>query len=262
LKQLASVEKTKGLVREISKTSETETAIAEIEVDKDVVAAEAVVSTVDPPGIIPDRSHRHQGSPMVPTISIVTDLHLERLTRTFRQGKAAGEGAEDVNAPRLSLAAVLVQRHLAVHLLSDREDLHAVTPQVNAVAVVLLSMGTLNDLLRAKEVNADAVMHHPTREDAHHLQSVEEIRALLLNQDATAHVHHLELDSAAMTEMARPAYLHHAVDVPLHFPKIGRRSVLMVSRTVTQLTHADPIAAAVDNVLETAPEMPAGVRHH
>jgi hypothetical protein len=83
-------------------------------------------------------------------------------------------------------------------------------------------MGIPNDLPRAKEVNVDAVMHHPTREDAHHLQSVEEIRALLPNQDATAHVHHLELDSAAMTEMARPACHHHAVDVPLHSPKIDR----------------------------------------
>jgi hypothetical protein len=137
LKQLDSVEKTKGFVRETSRIFETETAIVEIEVDKDVVAAEAVVSTLDPPEIIPGRSHHHQDSPMVPTTSIVADLRLERLTRTFRQGRAAGEGAEDVNAPHLSLAAVPVRRHLAVHLLSDREELHAVTPQVNAAAVVL-----------------------------------------------------------------------------------------------------------------------------
>jgi hypothetical protein len=123
-------------------------------------------------------------------------------------------------------------------------------------------MGPPNDLSRPNEVNADAVMHRPTREDAHHLQSAEGIRALLPDQDVTAHVHHLELDSGAMTEMTRLAYLHHAVDVPLHFPKTDRRSVLMVSRTVTRLTYADPIAAAVDNVLETALEMHADVRHH
>jgi hypothetical protein len=137
LKQLVNVEKTSEFVREISRISETETAIVEIEVDKDVVAAEAVVSTVEPPEIIPGRSHHHQGIPMVPTTFIVTDLRLERLTRTFRPGRAAGEGAEDVSALVQSLAAVLVQRHLAVHLLSDREGLHAATPQVNAVAVVL-----------------------------------------------------------------------------------------------------------------------------
>ena len=119
------------------RTSETETAIVEIEVDQDVVAAEAVVSTVDLPEIIPGRSHRHEDSPMVPSISIVADLRLERLIRTFRQGRAVDEGMADVNAPRLSLAAVLVQPHLAVHLLSGREELHAVTLQANAAAVVL-----------------------------------------------------------------------------------------------------------------------------
>jgi hypothetical protein len=104
-------------------------------------------------------------------------------------------------------------------------------------------------------------MHHLIREDAHHLQSVEETRALLLNQDAIAHVHHQDLDPAVMIEMAKLACLHHAVDVPLHSPKIDRPSVLILSRTVTPLVHADPIAAAVDNVLEAAPAMPRGVRH-
>jgi hypothetical protein len=259
LKQLDSAEKTSGFAREISKTSETETVIAEIEVDEDVVVAEAVVSTVDLPEITPGRSRHHRGSPMVRVIFIATEPCPEKQTRTFLQGRVMGEGVGDDSAPLLSLAVVPVQLHLAAHLLPDREELHAAIHPANAAAVVLQSIGTPNDLPNPKEVNADAAIHHPTREDAHHLQSVDETRALLPSQDAIAHVHHLELDS--MAEMAGLACPHHAVDVPLHSPKTDRQSVLMLSRIVTPLTYADPIAAVVDNVLEAAPEMPVDVRH-
>jgi hypothetical protein len=166
-----------------------------------------------------------------------------------------GGGTGDDSAPLLSLA----QLHLAAHLLPDRGGLHAVIPLANAAAVVLRSIATPNDLPSPREVNAGAAIHHPTLEDAHHLQSVDETRALLPSQDAIAHVHHLELDS--MAEMAGLACPHHAVDVPLHSPKTDRQSVLMLSRIVTPLTYADCIAAAVDNVLEAAPEMPVDVRH-
>jgi hypothetical protein len=83
LKQLDSVEKTNGFARETSKTSETETAIAEIEVDEDVVAVEAVVSTVELPEITPGRSRHHQDSPMFRVISTATEPCPERQTRTF-----------------------------------------------------------------------------------------------------------------------------------------------------------------------------------
>jgi hypothetical protein len=61
--------------------------------------------------------------------------------------------------------------------------------------------------------------------------------------------------------MARIAYPHHAADVPVHFPKIGRQSVLMLSRTVTPpIHHADHIVAAADNVLEAARVTLGGVQ--
>jgi hypothetical protein len=230
-------------------------------VDEDVVVAGAAVSTVDLPEITPDRSRHRPDNPMVGATSIATDPCQGKQTLTFRQGRAMDEGAEDDSAPPLSLAVVLAQHHLALHLLPHREGLHAVTPQVNTAAVVLQSIGPRNAPRNPTEENAGAVMHRLIREDAHHPQSEEETQALLPNQDAIAHVHHQDLDQAAMIEMARLASLHHAVDAPLRSPKTDRPSVLILSRTVTPLVHADPIAAAVDNVLEAAPEMPRGVRH-
>lgn len=259
MKQLDNAEKTKGFVREIWRISVTEIAIAEIEVDEDVAVAEAVVLIVDLLWITPGRHRHHLDNPMVGVTSIAADPCPEKQTRTSQLERAVGEEAEDDHAPLLSLAVVPVQRRLAVHLL-DHEELHAETPQVNVAAVVLQSPGTPKDPSIPKEENVGVVRHRLIRGDVHHLQSVEETRALLPDQDAIAHVHLLEPDLAAMTEMAMLACPHHAVDVPLHTPKIDRQSVLTLSRIVTPLLHADPIAAVVENVLETALKIAAGAR--
>lgn len=222
---------------------------------------EAVVSIADLPlGITPGRRRHHPDNPMVAATSIAADPCPEKQTLMSQPERAMGEEAGDDHVPPLSLAVVPVQRRLAAHLLLDHEELHAETPQVNVAAVVLQSTGTPKDPSISREENAGAVRYRPIREDAHHLQSAEETRALLPNQDVIAHVHHLEADLATMTEMAMLACPHHAVDVPLHTPKIDRESVLTSSRIVTPLIHADPIAAAVENVLETALKIPVGVR--
>lgn len=228
--------------------------------DEDVVMAEAVVSIVDLLGVTPGRHRHHPDNPTVGVTSIAADPCPGKQTPTFQLERAVGEEAGDDHAPPLSLVIVPVQRHLAVHLLLDHEELHAETLRVNVAAVVLQSPGTPKGPSILKEENVGAVKHRLIREDAHHLQSVEETQALLRDQDAIAHVHHLEPDLATLTEMAMLACPHHAVDVPLHTPKIDRQSVLTLSRIVTPPIHADPVAVVVENVLETALKMLAGVR--
>ncbi|KAG9920707.1 hypothetical protein KCU96_g11346, partial [Aureobasidium melanogenum] len=90
--------------------------------------------------------------------------------------------------------SILARHRLVVHPRPVREELHGVTPQVSAVAVVLQSIGMQNDPLILHEESAGTVNRRPIHEDAHHLQSVEEIQAHLPGQDAIAHVHLLELD--------------------------------------------------------------------
>ena len=105
--------------------------------DEDVVVVGAAVSTVDLPGTTPDRHRHHPDKLMVGAISIATDPRSEKQTRTCQRERAMGEGSRGDSAPPQSLVVVPVQHRLAVHLLPDREDLHAVTPQVNAAAVDL-----------------------------------------------------------------------------------------------------------------------------
>lgn len=168
--------------------------IAGIEVGEDEVVVEAAISTVDPLGTFPGRKHRQLDRLTVRVISIATGLCSEKQTLTCPRERAVGEGVGDASAPPLSRTVVLARHRLVVRLHPAREELHGVTPQVSAAAVVLQSIGTPNDPLNLHEESAGTVIHRPIHEGAHHLQSAEEIPAHLPGPDAIGHAHLLELD--------------------------------------------------------------------
>ncbi|KAH0109696.1 hypothetical protein KCU66_g12885, partial [Aureobasidium melanogenum] len=194
LKQLDSAGKMRGSARESWKAFVTETAIAEIEVEEDEAVVEAAISAIDLPGTIPGRSRHQLDRLTARVITIATGLYPEKQTLTCPRERAVGEGVGDASVPPLSRTVVLARHRLIVHLHLAREELHGVIPQVSAAAVVLQSIGIQNDPLILHEESAGTVNRRPIHEDAHHLQSVEEIQAHLPGQDAIAHVHLLELD--------------------------------------------------------------------
>lgn len=170
------------------------TAIVEIEVGGDEAVVEAAISTVEFPGTILGRSRRQSDLPTARVTTIATGHCPERQTLTCPWERVAGEEVGDASAPLLSHTVVLDRPRLVVHLRPDREELHGATPRVSAVAVVLQSIDIQNDPLILHEESAGTVNPRPIHEDAHRLQSVEEIQAHPPKQDVIAHVHLLELD--------------------------------------------------------------------
>lgn len=162
--------------------------------EEDEAVVEAAISTVELLGTIPGRSRPQLDRLTARVITIATGLCPEKQTLTCLRERAVGEGVGDASAPPLSRTVVLARHRLVVHLHPAREELHGVTPQVSVAAVVLQSTDTQNDPLILHEESAATVNRRLIHEDAHHLQSAEEIPAHLPGPDAIAHAHLLELD--------------------------------------------------------------------